>query len=297
MAVLLWDQSGQRLYETGVDKGVLYIPDASGNYPNGVAWNGLVNVTETPSGAEATALYADNTKYLNMYSNEEFAATIEAYTYPVEWNQFDGVTTPQAGVNVSQQARKSFGLAFRTRLGNDLLGNDYGYKLHMVYGATASPSERAFGTINDSPEAITFSWECMTVPVAVSGAKPTSLITVNSTLVNPTNLTNLENALFGTAGTAARLPLPDEVIAMFSGAQTLVTPTMPTFVSATGVITIPTVTGVTYKRADTGATVAPGTVTIAGGIGAYLHIFAVPTTGLYAFNAASDDRWVFVRTA
>jgi hypothetical protein len=296
MAVLLWDQSGQRLYETGVDKGVLYIPDAAGNYPSGVAWNGLVNVTETPSGAEATALYADNTKYLNMYSNEEFAATIEAYTYPIEWNQFDGVSSPQTGVHVSQQSRKTFGLAFRTRLGNDILGNDYGYKLHLIYGATASPSERAYGTINDSPEAITFSWECMTVPVAVTGLKPTSLITVNSTLVNPTNLTSLENALFGTAGTSARLPLPDEVVTMFSGAQTLVTPTMPTFVSTTGVITIPTVTGVTYKRADTGATVT-GTVTISGTTGAYLHIFAVPTTGLYAFNAASDDRWVFVRTA
>jgi hypothetical protein len=296
MAVLLWDQSGQRLYETGVDKGVLYIPDANGTYPAGVAWNGLVNVSETPSGAEATALYADNTKYLNMYSNEEFSATIEAYTYPVEWNQFDGVSIPQTGVNVSQQARKSFGLAFRTRLGNDLLGNDYGYKLHLIYGATASPSERAYGTINDSPEAITFSWECMTVPVAVTGLKPTSLLTVNSSLVNPTNLTNLENALFGTAGTGARLPLPDEVVTMFSGAQTLVTPTIPTFVSATGVITLPVVTGVTYKRADTGATVS-GTTTIAGTTGAYLHIYAVPSTGLYAFTPQSDDRWVFIRTA
>jgi hypothetical protein len=296
MSVLTWDQSGQRLYETGVDKGVLYIPDPSGNYPNGVAWNGLINVAETPSGAEATALYADNTKYLNMYSNEEFAVTIEAYTYPDEWNQFDGINTPQAGVHISQQTRKAFGLAYRTMLGNDLLGHDYGYKLHLVYGATASPSERNFGTINDSPEAITFSWECMTVPVSVPGLKPTSLLTINSTLVNPANLTTLENALFGTAGTSARLPLPAEVISMFSGSQTLVTPTMPTFVGATGVITIPTVTGVTYKRADTGATVT-GTVTIAGTTGAYLHIFAVPSSGLYAFNAESDDRWVFVRTA
>jgi hypothetical protein len=295
MTALLWDQSGERLYETGVDHGVLYIPNA-GVYDTGYAWNGLTTVTESPTGAEANSLYADNIKYLNLYSAEEFGATIEAYTYPDQFAQFDGLAVPQVGVTVGQQNRKSFGLSFRTKLGNDLEGEDFGYKLHLIYGATASPSEKAYATINDSPEAITFSWEVATVPVSVTGLKPTSVITVDSTKVLAANLLTLEEALYGTAGTDPRLPLPDEVIAMFAGSPTLVTTEAPTFVSTTGVITIPTVTGVTYRRADTNAIVS-GTTTIAGSAGASLVIRAAPSTGAYAFTPNSDDDWAFVRTA
>ena len=184
MATLTWDASGQRFYETGVDHGVLYLPDASGAYSNGVAWNGLTSVSESPTGAEPTALYADNIKYLNLYSAEEFGATVEAYTYPDEFAQFDGLYTPEAGISIGQQSRKSFGLSYRTKIGNDIEGDSYGYKLHLIYGCTASPSEKAYNTINDSPEAITFSYEVSTVPVAVTDAKPTSLVTIDSTKVD-----------------------------------------------------------------------------------------------------------------
>lgn len=293
MAVLQWDQSGQRLYETGVDHGVLYIP-TGGVYDTGYAWNGLTTVTETPSGAESTALYADNIKYLNLVSLEEFGGTIEAYTYPDEFGQCDGTAIPQTGVNIGQQARKTFGLSFRTRLGNDQIADQYGYKLHLVYGCLAKPSEKAYATINDSPEAITFSWEFTTTPVTVSNLKPAALVTVDSSKVGASNLTALENALYGTAGTSARLPLPDEVVTMFAGAQTVVTPTAPTFAPATGVITIPTVTGVTYRRADTNAVVT-GSVTIATS-GASLVIQASPSSGAYAFAPNSDDDWSFTRT-
>lgn len=295
MAILLWDQTGQRLYETGVDKGVLY-PLNNGTYPMGYAWNGLTGVTESPSGAEATALYADNIKYLSMFSAEEFGATLEAYTYPDIWAQHDGVATPQAGVSVGQQTRKPFGLTYRTKLGNDVSGNDFGYKIHLVYGAVASPSEKAFATINDSPEAITFSWELTTTPATVSGLKPSAILTIDSTKIGtPANLTTLEDALYGTAGTNPRLPLPDEVVTIFSGAQTPVIATIPTFVSGTGVITIPVVTGVTYRRSDTMAIVT-GTTTIAGTTGAYLSIYASPSSGLYRLGPNSDDSWVFIRS-
>jgi hypothetical protein len=292
MAVLLWDQSGQRLYETGVDKGVLYIPNA-GVYDTGYAWNGLTNVTETPTGAEPTALYADNIKYLNLISAEEFEGTIEAYTYPDQFAQCDGTVIQSAGLLVSQQARKSFGLSYRSKLGNDLVANDYGYKIHLVYGATAAPSEKAYATINDTPEAITFSWEFSTTPALVTGLKPTALITIDSTKVGAANLVTLENALYGTAGTGARLPLPDEVVTIFAGAQTMVTSVAPTFTPATGAIVIPSVTGVTYRRTDTNAIVT-GTVTIATS-GQSLTIRAHPATGAYAFTAASDDDWVFTK--
>lgn len=295
MAILLWDQSGQRLYETGVDKGVLYIPNA-GVYDNGYAWNGLTAITESPSGAEPSPMYADNIKYLNLLSVEELGGTIEAYTYPDQFAQCDGTATPQTGVSVGQQTRKAFGLSYRTRLGNDVSATDFGYKLHLIYNILAAPSEKAYATINDSPEAMTFSWDFSTTAQAVTNLKPTALLTIDSTKVNSGNLTTLENALYGTAGTNPRLPLPDEVIAMFAGAQTLVTPTIPTFVSATGVITIPVVTGVTYRRADTNAIVT-GTTTIAGTTGASLVIRATPSTGAYAFTTNADDDWTFVRTA
>lgn len=216
MAVLTWDQVGERFYETGVDQGVLYIPDVSGVYATGVAWNGLTSVSESPSGAEASPMYADNIKYLNLYSVEEFSATIEAYTYPDEFAQFDGATEPQPGIFVGQQPRKTFGLSYRTRLGNDLLGEEYGYKLHLVYGCTASPSEKSFSTINDSPEAITFSWEIMTLPVPVAGSKPTSIITIDSTKAESVALAALEDLLYGTVAEEPSLPTPDEVVTLFT---------------------------------------------------------------------------------
>lgn len=218
MAVLTWDAVGDHLYETGVDHGVLYIPDVSGVYTTGVPWNGLVSVTESPTGAEATAQYADNIKYLNLVSAEEFGATIEAFTYPPEFNQFDGYVTPEVGVVLGQQPRKSFGLSYRTNLGNDVEGNAYGYKYHLVYGCTAAPSEKAYTTINDSPEAITFSWEVSTVPAPATGYAPTSLIVVDSTLVLEADLTDFLEAIYGGVATTAHLPTPDEVVAMFPGA-------------------------------------------------------------------------------
>lgn len=289
---LKWDKVGERLFETGVDRGVLYTPN-NGVYDSGVAWNGLVSVSEAPSGAEATAQYADNIKYLNLVSAEEFGATIEAFTYPAEWGQHDGSATASVGVYVGQQARKPFGLSYRTRLGNDVDGTDFGYKLHLVYGALAAPSEKAYTTINDSPEAITFSWEITTTPVPVEGFKPTAILTIDSTKVTPAALKNLEDALYGTANTAARLPLPDEVLAMFTGNVQTVTTVEPSFVPATGVITIPTVTGVIYRRGDTQEVVG-GTVTIKTP-GDSLIINATPAPG-YKFSPVSDNDWAFTRS-
>ena len=213
MSKLVWDKTGERYYETGVKNGVLYIP-TEGVYSKGVAWNGLTAVTESPSGAEATALYADDMKYLSLYSAEEFGATIEAYTYPDEFAQCDGSAELTKGVSIGQQTRKTFGLCYRTTIGNDTDGNDHGYKLHMIYGCMASPSEKAYATINDSPEAITFSWEVTTTPVSVAGFKPTASITIDSTKADPTKLAALEDILYGKdgePGSEARLPLPDEI--------------------------------------------------------------------------------------
>ena len=225
MSKLTWDNSGERLYETGVRNGVLYLQNASGNYPNGVAWNGLTAVTEKPSGAEATDLYADDTKYLSLMSAETFGATIEAYTYPDDFAECDGSASLATGVSIGQQARKAFGLCYRTTLGNDITGNDYGYKLHIIYGCKAQPSEKAYSTINDSPEAITFSWELTTTPVNVTGFKPTACIVIDSTKADEDGLEELEEILYGKDAVVAdvehnieaadavapRLPLPDEV--------------------------------------------------------------------------------------
>lgn len=217
MAKLTWDDTGKRLYETGVKQGVLYPIQTGGVYSKGVAWNGLTAVTESPSGAEATALYADDIKYLSLYSAEEFGATIEAFTYPDEFMECDGSATLAEGVTVGQQDRKTFGLCYKTTVGNDVDGASHGYKLHLIYGAMASPSEKAYATINDSPEAITFSWEVTTTPVNVTGMKPTASITIDSTKADPTCLAALEEALYGGEEAEARLPLPDEV-------KTLMTP-------------------------------------------------------------------------
>lgn len=216
---LEWDKSGEHLFETGVDRGVLYPQAADGTYPKGVAWNGLTSVSESPSGAEATALWADNIKYLNLYSAEEFGATIEAYTYPDEFAELDGSAEIAPGAMIGQQNRKAFGLCYRTVLGNDIQGNDYGYKLHIIYGAQASPSEKSYETINDSPDAITFSWELNTTPVPVADHKPTASIVIDSTKCDSGKLADLEAILYGTpgeSGTDARLPLPAEVIATLS---------------------------------------------------------------------------------
>ena len=218
MSKLTWDQTGDHLYETGVKKGALYVQE-SGAYPKGVAWSGLISVTEKPSGAEATALYADDIKYLNLISNEEFGATVEAYTYPDEFAECDGSATIARGVTIGQQKRKTFGLAYQTTLGNDTDGNDYGYKLHLVYGATAAPSEKAYSSINDSPEAITLSWELSTTPVSVNGFKPTSVVTIDSTKVDPEKLAALEKILYGDTETEARLPLPDEIVELIGAAE------------------------------------------------------------------------------
>ena len=215
MAKIEWDKTGERLYETGVKNGVLYVQEG-GVYGNGVAWNGLTAVTESPSGAEATPLYADDIKYLNLLSAEEFGATIEAYTYPDEFAACDGSAALADGVMIGQQARKTFGLCYRTTIGNDTDGNDHGYKLHIIYGALAAPSEKAYATINDSPEAITFSWEVTTTPVNVTGAKPTASITIDSTKADPAKLAELEKMLYGDTETEATLPLPDQIKQIFT---------------------------------------------------------------------------------
>ena len=215
MSKLVWDAAGERLYETGVQKGVLYVMD-KGVYGAGVAWNGLTGVTESPSGAEATALYADDIKYLNLISAEEFGGTIEAYMYPPEFAACNGEAELAPGVNIGQQERKTFGFCYRTVLGNDEDSNAYGYKLHIVYGAKASVSEKAYATVNDSPEAITFSWEFSTTPVLVDGFKPTSILTIDSTKADAAKLAALEAKLYGDENAEPTLVLPDEVATMLA---------------------------------------------------------------------------------
>ena len=222
MAKLKWDQTGERLYETGVRNGVLYPQGEGGLYPLGVAWNGLTAVTESPSGAEATPLYADDIKYLNLISNEEFGGTIEAYMYPDDWMECDGSAVLTKGITIGQQSRKQFGLCYRTVLGNDVKNDAYGYKLHLIYGALAAPSEKGYTTISDSPEAITLSWEFTTTPVEVDGFKPTASITIDSTKVNADKLAALEDILYGTDDVEPRLPLPSEIATLMaddSGAE------------------------------------------------------------------------------
>ena len=221
MAKLVWDKTGEHLYETGVDHGVLYFPDQTGAYKNGVAWNGLISVSESPSGAEATGQYADNIKYLNLISAEEFGATIEAYTYPEEFEACNGnkELVDNTGVYVGQQSRSVFGFCYRTMIGNDTDGQDHGYKLHLVYGCQVSPSEKAYQTINDSPEALTLSWELSTTPVNVTGKKPTALLVIDSTKIDSTKLAKIEAKLYGDeTSTGAVLPTPDEIAEILSAA-------------------------------------------------------------------------------
>lgn len=285
--VLAWDQTGEKIFETGVNKGVLYVADNAGGYPLGVPWNGLVSVTQAPSGAEPNKQYADNIVYANLISAEEFAATIEAFTFPDAFAQCDGTATPTAGVAVGQQTRKSFGLSYRTTLGNDTLATDFGYKLHLIYGGLAAPTEKAYSTINDSPEAMTMSWEVSTSPVSVSGLKPTAILTINSTKVQAAALASLEQILYGTAGTNARLPLPDEVIALFSGAVTTsALPVAPTYTPATDTITFAVTTGVDY-RVDGAIKTAPLVIT------KDTIVTATPKSG-FKLPATADDDWLVI---
>lgn len=284
MTQLVWDQVGKRVYETGVDHGVLYIPNGSGVYDNGYAWNGLTTVTESPSGAEANPQYADNIKYLNLLSAEEFGATIEAFTYPDEFAQCDGSAEPEPGVFIEQQDRKTFGFSYRTKVGNDLNSNA-GYKLHVVYGALAAPSEKARTTVNDSPEAVAFSWEVSTTPVPVTGYKPTAHMVFDSTKVGAAGLAALEQALYGTAGADPRLPTPDEILAMFAGGMISVETQAPTYDNTTDIVTIPSVAGVQYYV--DGVPVAAGAF---GPITQDVVVQATPTAG-YKFTATSDDDW------
>lgn len=288
MTALQWDKTGERLYETGVDHGVLYQVDNTGEYVDGVSWNGLVTVTESPSGAEASPQYADNIKYLNLVSAEQFGATIEAFTYPVEFEQNDGSAAPTAGVSLGQQGRKTFGFCYRTRIGNDIDGTDHGYKLHLVYGALAAPSEKAHTTINDSPEAITFSWEVTTTPIEVGTVggetyKPTAKITVDSTKVAPLKLLTLEQQLYGTVGTDPSMPLPADVITILTTALTEVFPTAPTYNSTTDEITIPTVAGVEYRI---NGVIVTGAVVITEDT--VVKAYALPG---YKFPVVSVDEW------
>lgn len=216
MAKLVWNEAGKRLYETGVDRGVLYVSDGNGRYQKGVVWNGLVSVNESPSGAEATPLYAGNVKYVELMSNEEFGASIEAYTYPEEFEQCDGSAELADGITIGQQPRKSFGLCYRTKIGNDTAGDEHGYKIHLIYGAKAAPTEKSYTTINDSPEAITFSWEITTTPIEVAGHKPTATLTIDSTKVTPTALTAIETKLYGDTTGEATLPTPAEILALIA---------------------------------------------------------------------------------
>ena len=222
MSKLIWDNVGEKVYETGLDRGVLYPLNTKTNaYDTGVAWNGLSKVSEKPSGAESSDVYADNIKYLNLISAEKFAATIEAYTYPDEFAVCDGTAEPAPGIVIGQQTRKTFGMSYRTLVGNDVAGQDYGYKIHCIYGGVASPSEKGYSSVNESPEAISFSWELNTTPVPVEGFKPTASLIVESTKVSKEALAAIEAILYGSEGTEPRLPLPDEIIALIknNGAQ------------------------------------------------------------------------------
>lgn len=291
MTRVQWDQVGQRLYETGVDQGVLYIPNGIGEYDEGFPWSGLTAVTESPSGAESNKQYADNRIYVNLLSIEQFGGTVEAFMYPPEFAQCDGSAMPQPGVAVGQQSRKTFGLCYRTILGNDLLSNDYGYRLHLLYGLLAAPSEKAYSTVNESPELATFSWDVTSTPVTVGTVdsvvyKPTSQLTITSSDVDATVLSALEDLLYGTEGTDPSLPFPADVLAMFAGTITNAFPTAPTYNNGTHTLTIPTVTGITYYVGNDPIT--SGAHVIAGDT----IVKAKANVG-YRLTQPSDSDWFF----
>lgn len=293
MSRLIWDAIGERFFETGVSNGVLYIPDSQGNYTNGYAWNGLTGVTASPSGAESNKQYADNIQYLNLISAEEFGGTIEAFTSPKEFDQCDGSASPAPGILVGQQARSSFGFSYQTLVGNDIDGQDHGYKIHVVYGAQASPSERAYATVNDSPEAITLSWEFQTTPAAINpeievngrALRPTATLTFDSRNFSAEKMQELKNVLWGSASTNPRLPSPYELITMMSVELDEVTPSNPTFDTDTDTITIPEVAGVDYfvdGKKVTDEYLAAGPTLVS----------ALPAPG-YKFPSVVQTHWVF----
>lgn len=288
MTRIAWDKVGERRYETGVDHGVLYLRDENGDYTNGYAWNGLTTVTESPSGAESSKTYADNIPYLNLKSAEEFGATIEALYYPDEFMRCDGTAEPEQGVYLGQQGRETFGFSYRSLIGNDLVGNDYGSKIHLVYGADANPSEKARSTVNDAPEPTAFSWEVTTTPVEVGTVngkeyRPTSHLIVDSTKVSAAGFAALQDALYGTAGSDPRLPMPGEVLAMFAGTITVVETVAPTYDAGTDTVTVPSTPGVTYM---VGGEVVSGSFTISEDT----VVRAVPADG-YRFTDTSDTDW------
>lgn len=287
MSVITWDGTGEKLYELGVDHGVLFpLNPSNALYDNGFAWNGLTAVNEKPSGATATPTFADNIKYANLVSAETFAGTIQAYTYPIAFAKCDGSDLSVAGVAVNQQARQTFGLCYRTRIGNDV-SSEAGFKLHLVYGALAVPSEKDYTTINDSPASVAFSWDFNCTPVAVTGLGPTALITIDSTKVDPDSLTDLENLLYGTIGTDPSLPSPDAVLAIFAGDTTHITLTPATFNGA-HTITIPTQTGVKYYV--DGVEHAAGTQILTTGQSKVVSARAQPG---YVFNTPVVTSWLF----
>jgi hypothetical protein len=284
MTKITWDGHGDKKYENGVDHGVLYRRNSSGVYDAGYAWNGLTTVTESPSGAESNKKYADNIVYANLISAEMLDATIEAFTYPDEFAECDGSAELAPGVTIGQQTRQPFGLSYRTLVGSDA-NPELGYKLHLLYGANAAPTEKAFASVNDSPENITFSWSVSTTPIDVAGKKPTSLLVVDSTKVSPSNLAALEAILYGTPGTDPRLPLPLEVAAIFAGTLTEAVPVMPAYNSSTHVITIPSVTGLVYKI---DGDVVTGAVTITADT-----IVTVEAAAGYKLPAVTDEDWLY----
>ena len=287
MSVLVFDDTGNKKFETGVDHGVLYpLNPSTSLYDDGFAWNGLTAVQEKPAGAAANPQFADNIKYLNLLSAETFGGTIQAFTYPTEFGACDGTSAPSSGVVIGQQARSTFGLSYRTKVGNDVSAN-LGYKLHLVYGALASPSEKDYNTINDSPAAVAFSWDFNCTPVNVSGLDPTALIVIDSTLVDATALGDLEDLLYGTGGSAPSLPSPDDVVALFAGSITNITLSKATFDGA-HTITIPSQTGTTYYL--DGVVHTSGTVILTTGQSKI--VTARPNAG-YVFNKPFVDEWLF----
>ena len=292
MSQLEWDKAGEKVYETGSDRGVLYKRNAQGVYNQGFAWNGLTGVTESPSGAEPNKQYADNIVYLNLLSAEEYGGTIEAFTYPIEFEECDGTAEVAPGVTIGQQPRKSFGFSWRSLVGNDLEGTDYGYKIHLVWDALAAPTEKANATVNDSPEAQTFSWEFSTTPTAIGVIngrpyKPSASMVIDSTRVTPAKLAAIEAILYGTESEDPRLPMPAEIVAIMDGPDpTVVSPNNPAYNSSTKVITVPTVTGVVYTIDDEPVT---GSVTITEDTA----VRAKPASASYQFAPNADTYWLY----
>lgn len=286
MSKLVWDKSNERFFETGIDRGVLYIPNNNGAYVTGVAWSGLTAFNEAPTGAESNPQYADNIEYLNLISAERFAGTLEAFTCPREFYQFDGLASPVAGITVGQQTRKPFGLAYRTLIGNATEGQDFGYKIHVAYGLTAAPSEKNYATVNDSPEAMGLSWALTGTPVPVPGHKPSATLVIDSTQIPANILAQVEQMLYGDVGVDPVLPMPSVLIAMVESGATVVNPQVPAFNQGTNTITIPNQTGVVYTI--NGEVIEAGALVIEENT----FVSAQPAEG-YIFAQGIDADWYY----